>query len=205
MGANESLTNRDVCPQCHSPRRPVRQVAEKPPRKYPEEGAIDEFSRLLKKRKSTHRQQKPPEKRVPSPKASDAAGWWTQSGFGEEGRRRALAYQAEVRKDYTAHRNKTPKRRKEPQGVGMLTLMFDEADKRKRWVQKNEENALRSHLGKTMEYVPPIEFQAVPEKKAVLQNVEREFFFDKYFFNRQMTPRYHDRGRHSPLPQYKDM
>eukprot|EP00397_Hematodinium_sp_SG-2012_P048078 GEMP01054934.1.p1 GENE.GEMP01054934.1~~GEMP01054934.1.p1 ORF type:complete len:234 (+),score=21.68 GEMP01054934.1:63-704(+) len=196
MGASESQVSRtSPCPlsreDCHLCLRNGSSAT--PEKRFVEEDALDEFSRLLKRRSSSHprragRQSSPkrPECREISKDSASSAGWWTQSGFGKEGQMRALAFQQEAQRDLASMPQRSDlSARRNPEGKGMLTIIFDDADKRQELTRKTQEDGLLEYL-RSPTSAPK---ETVDQRKAVLQDVTHEYFFDRYFFDRPMTPK----------------
>jgi len=213
MGSSESSDQKSRCPMCPAEdssgdtlkkfctegchndesgkRVPPAGLSPRNPR-YVEEDALDEFSRLLRK-KRWH----PPkdvakpvkERSVEERPKPQSGGWWTQSGFGEEGAKRAEHFRREVEADLRKQNLVgllLESQKKCPEGKGMHTFIFDETEKREETTKKQMHDALQEYLIKPVEDRKNALFDA---RKSVLQDVTKEFFFEKYFFDRPPTPK----------------
>jgi len=203
MGASESFDGRASCPlcrSCHSPGLRRRSSSEcnlnvySPQRARPnviEEDVLGEFSRLL--RRADH---------SGADRRECEAGWWTQSGFGEEGRKRALAYnsgynggcQDSGQTESVKKKISSPLSPRQQDAKGIFTFLFDDYEKRQE-KSRQQEAALAE-----APRLRPQKLSETDKRKAVLQDVTHEYFLNKYFFDRPETPRSPTGKQISTLP-----
>jgi len=206
MGASESFDGRASCPlcrSCHSPGLRRRSSSESnlnvysPQRAHAnviEEDVLDEFSRLLRRRRADH---------SGADRKECEAGWWTQSGFGEEGRKRTLAYnsgynngcQDSGQTESVKKKISSPLAPRQQQDAkGIFTFLFDDYEKRQEKSRQQEAALAEAHRPR------PQKLSETDKRKAVLQDVTHEYFLNKYFFDRPETPRSPTGKQVSTLP-----